>query len=257
MMDLESSRSESAGDKDARADGQDLSSTDNLELSDEMNESGAEIGHAPTAGTRNDLGKRVTKRAFDIFGAVLLSILAAPAILMIAIIIRSSGSPVIFGHERIGKGRKLFSCYKFRSMNLEAESDLQELLTVDPKLRVEWEENHKLRNDPRITRFGEFLRKSSLDELPQLWNVIKGEMSLVGPRPVVEDELERYGRKAPVYCSVKPGITGLWQISGRSNVTYSRRVSLDALYVRNQTLVLDLWILFCTVKVVAKRVGAH
>ena len=164
---------------------------------------------------------------------------------------------MIFGHERIGKGRKTFSCFKFRTMIPDAESVLEDLLIANPKARLEWEENHKLRNDPRITRFGEFLRKSSLDELPQLWNVIKGDMSLVGPRPVVADELAKYGQKAQVYCSVKPGITGLWQISGRSNVTYSRRVSLDALYVRNQRLVLDLWILFCTVKVVAKRVGAH
>ncbi len=257
MMDLESSRSESAGDADAGADTQASSSVEILELSGDKNGLGALIRPVRTARGRNDIGKRVTKRAFDVFGAVLLSILAAPAILMIAIIIRSSGSPVIFGHERIGKGRKLFSCYKFRSMIIDAESDLQELLAADPKFRVEWEENHKLRKDPRITRFGHFLRRSSLDELPQLWNVIKGEMSLVGPRPVVEDELERYGRKAQVYCSVKPGITGLWQISGRSNITYSRRVSLDTLYVRKQRLALDLWIMFCTVKVVAKRVGAH
>ena len=210
-----------------------------------------------SAKKRNDIGERFTKRAFDIIGVVLLGILAAPVILVIAIIVRSSGLPVIFGHKRVGKRGKSFACYKFRTMIPNAESVLKELLAADPNLRLEWEETHKLRNDPRITRFGEFLRKSSLDELPQLWNVIKGEMSLVGPRPVVADELVKYGRKAQVYCSVKPGITGLWQISGRNNVTYSRRVSLDALYVRNQRLVLDLWIMFCTVRVVAKRVGAH
>ena len=139
----------------------------------------------------------------------------------------------------------------------DAEQALQELLRSSPEILQEWRESHKLRDDPRITKFGTFLRRSSMDELPQLWNVLKGDMSLVGPRPIVEDELERYGNKASIYMSVKPGMTGLWQILGRSNVTYSRRVSLDTWYVRKQCILLDVWILMRTAVVVFRRVGAH
>lgn len=139
----------------------------------------------------------------------------------------------------------------------DAEKILQELLASRPEILREWRENHKLRDDPRVTKIGQFLRKSSLDELPQLWNVIKGDMSLVGPRPIVEDEIERYGNKAKCYFSVKPGMTGLWQVMGRSNVTYSRRVSLDILYVRKQSIFLDAWVLIRTVAVVFRRIGAH
>ena len=151
----------------------------------------------------------------------------------------------------------MFPCYKFRSMIPNAEQVLQEMLRSNPGILREWRESHKLRDDPRITKFGAFLRRSSMDELPQLWNVLKGDMSLVGPRPIVEDELERYGNKAMFYMSVKPGMTGLWQILGRSNVTYSRRVSLDTRYVRKQSFLLDTWILMRTVIVVIRRVGAH
>ena len=158
---------------------------------------------------------------------------------------------------RVGKGREMFPCHKFRSMIPNAEEVLQDLLRSSPETLREWRENHKLKNDPRITPFGKFLRESSLDELPQLWNVIKGEMSLVGPRPIVADELERYGSKAQTYYSVKPGMTGLWQIMGRSSVTYSRRVSMDALYVRKQSIAVDVWILIRTALVVLRRIGAH
>jgi Undecaprenyl-phosphate galactose phosphotransferase WbaP len=199
----------------------------------------------------------VAKRIFDVVGAVSIALVCAPVFVVIAIIIRVSGQPVVFSHQRVGKDRKMFQCYKFRSMVPDAEQILQKLLHSDPAVLREWRESHKLRDDPRITKFGEFLRKSSLDELPQLWNVLKGDMSLVGPRPIVEDELERYGNKAKVYLSVKPGMTGLWQIMGRSNVTYSRRVSLDTWYVRKQTVFLDAWILIRTAKVVFKRIGAH
>ena len=142
-------------------------------------------------------------------------------------------------------------------MRPDAEQVLQGLIRSDPEVLREWRENHKLRDDPRVTKFGEFLRKSSADELPQLWNVLKGDMSLVGPRPVVEDELERYGNKAGAYLSVRPGMTGLWQIMGRSNVKYSRRVSLDTWYVRKQNVFFDAYILIRTAVVVLKRVGAR
>lgn len=203
------------------------------------------------------LASRLAKRSFDLLGAISIALVCLPVIIIIAIIIRLSGLPVVFSHQRVGKGRKMFSCYKFRTMIPDAEQVLQKLLQSDSEALREWRQNHKLRDDPRITKFGEFLRKSSFDELPQLWNVLKGDMSLVGPRPIVEDELERYGNKANIYLSVRPGITGLWQVMGRSNVTYSRRVSLDTRYVRRQTILLDSWILIRTAIVVFKRIGAH
>ena len=203
------------------------------------------------------LASAFAKRSFDILGALSIAITFFPVILTIAVTIRLSGSPILFSHQRVGKDKKMFPCYKFRSMIPNAEQVLQELLRSSPENLREWRESHKLRDDPRITRFGTFLRKSSMDELPQLWNVLKGEMSLVGPRPIVEDELERYGNKVMFYMSVKPGMTGLWQILGRSNVTYSRRVSLDTWYVRKQCLLFDAWILMRTAVVVFRRVGAH
>lgn len=207
-------------------------------------------------GARRGFGS-ISKRVFDILGAVSIGLIITPLFLAIAIKIRLSGTPVIFSHMRVGKGRKLFPCYKFRSMVPDAEKVLQDLIRANPEIQREWRENHKLKNDPRVTRFGKFLRESSLDELPQLWNVIKGDMSLVGPRPIVADELERYGSKAQTYYSVKPGMTGLWQIMGRSSVTYSRRVSMDSLYVRKQSITLDFWILIRTAFVVIRRIGAH
>ena len=197
------------------------------------------------------------KRTFDILGSISIALLCLPVIIIIAIVIRLNGQPVVFSHQRIGKDKTLFNCYKFRTMVPDAEQVLLKMMRSDSAILREWRENHKLRDDPRVTKFGEFLRKSSLDELPQLWNVLKGDMSLVGPRPIVEDELERYGNKAEAYLSVRPGMTGLWQIMGRSNVKYSRRVSLDTWYVRKQNVVLDAWILIRTAVVVFKRIGAR
>ena len=200
---------------------------------------------------------RFGRRLFDVLGAFAIFIATLPFTVVISIVIRLSGKPIIFSHERVGRDRKMFRCYKFRSMIPNAEEVLKDMLRSNPELMREWEENHKLREDPRVTRFGDFLRRSSLDELPQLWNVIKGDMSLVGPRPIVKDELKRYGNKASFYASVRPGMTGLWQIMGRSNVTYSRRVDLDMRYVRKKSIKLDIWILFKTLAVVVRRVGAH
>lgn len=212
----------------------------------------ASRGHPVRVGYRTYAGKRL----FDIVGAVTLGITLFPVFIILSIAIRLSGQPVTFSHKRVGLGRKAFRCYKFRSMVPNAQQVLKDLLQRDSRALREWRQNHKLRNDPRITPLGKFLRETSLDELPQLWNVIKGDMSLVGPRPVVIDELERYGNKALTYCSVRPGMTGLWQVSGRSNLTYSRRVSLDALYVRRQSVLLDFWVLWKTVFVVLRRGGS-
>jgi undecaprenyl-phosphate galactose phosphotransferase len=197
------------------------------------------------------------KRVFDVAGALVLGLFSLPVILVIAIAIRLTGSPVFYSHTRVGLGRRHFRCYKFRTMVPNAQEVLQDLLHSDTRALQEWRENHKLRNDPRITRLGNFLRTSSLDELPQLWNVLKGDMSLVGPRPVVPDELERYGNRAQNYIAVRPGMSGLWQVSGRSNLTYSRRVSLDMLYVRRQSTSLDLWVLWRTIFVVFDRGGSY
>lgn len=225
-------------------------------LADEMGALDAVISHVPSDGATKIVRIPVYKRPFDILGAVTIGILSLPIIVSVAVAIRLSGSPVVFEHTRIGLNREKFGCLKFRSMIPDAERVLNDFLLSNPKAMCEWNRSHKLANDPRVTRFGNFLRKCSLDELPQLWNVIRGDMSLVGPRPIVADELDRYGNKAQMYCSVRPGITGLWQTMGRSKTTYSRRVSMDTLYVRRQGLLLDLWVLAKTMFVVVKRVGA-
>lgn len=165
--------------------------------------------------------------------------------------------PVIFKHIRIGKDGKPFPCYKFRSMCVDAKERLAELLANDQEARAEWEKDFKLKNDPRITKSGAFLRKTSLDELPQIFNVLKGEMSLVGPRPIIHEELERYGEYVDDYLMVKPGITGMWQVSGRSDIEYDERVLLDSWYVRNWSVWLDVVMLFKTFKVVACKKGAY
>jgi lipopolysaccharide/colanic/teichoic acid biosynthesis glycosyltransferase len=167
------------------------------------------------------------------------------------------GGPVLFAHRRIGRDGRSFRCLKFRSMATDAEARLADLLARDPQARAEWERDHKLRNDPRVTRLGEFLRKSSLDELPQLFNVLRGEMSLVGPRPIVEAEIAKYGRRFPQYCAVKPGITGLWQISGRNDTSYRTRVALDCLYAERRSLLLDAKVLAATVPAVLMRRGSY
>lgn len=226
---------------------------------------GAELSHffsheVLMLTVRNNLARRSNrwlKRAFDLAGASVLLLLLAPFMLAIAWRVRSSGASAFYGHTRIGQNGVPFKCLKFRSMRPDADRVLKELLAQDPAARAEWEQNFKLRDDPRITPIGHFLRRTSLDELPQLINVLRGEMSLVGPRPVVQDELQRYGDAAPLYLEAKPGITGLWQVSGRSDTTYAERVSLDAWYVRNWSLWYDIAILLKTVDVVLNRRGAY
>ncbi len=202
---------------------------------------------------------RAIKRSMDLFLSLLLVLILSPIFLIIAIAVKlSSPGPIIFKQKRVGYRGKTFYVYKFRTMYVDAEERLKELLERDPEAREEWSRHYKLKNDPRITPIGRFLRKYSLDELPQLFNVLKGEMSLVGPRPVKKEELENYyGDYARFYMMVLPGITGLWQVSGRSNLTYEDRVKLDTWYVLNWSLWLDITILIKTPIVVLKKEGAY
>ncbi|MBW4053739.1 MAG: sugar transferase [Proteobacteria bacterium] len=197
------------------------------------------------------------KRVLDVAGAIVLAAVFAPLILAIVLLMRREGGPIMYKHRRIGRHGKVFDCLKFRTMVPNAEQVLRQLLETDPGIEAEWLRDHKLRCDPRVTPLGRFLRRTSLDELPQLWNVLRGEMSLVGPRPVVRDELLRYGRNVRAYLSAKPGITGLWQIKGRNDTDYRRRVVLDTYYVRNRNLALDLYILLRTTGVVLGGSGAY
>ena len=210
---------------------------------------------------KNNLARplnRMLKTVFDYMLTLLGTIAISPILLFIAIwIYKDSPGPVIFKHIRIGKDGKPFPCYKFRSMCVDAKEKLEELLANDPAAREEWERDFKLKNDPRITKSGAFLRKTSLDELPQIFNVLKGEMSLVGPRPIIQEELERYGEYVGDYLMVKPGITGMWQVSGRSDIEYHERVLLDSWYVRNWSVWIDIVMLFKTFAVVLARKGAY
>jgi len=197
------------------------------------------------------------KRAFDIIGALILALVFSPLIIALTIIIRLEGGTALFRHPRVGREGKVFHCLKFRTMVSNAEEVLRDLLAKHPEIRDEWTQNHKLRTDPRITAVGRVLRLTSLDELPQLWNVLRGDMSLVGPRPIVRAELLRYGRWISTYLAVKPGLTGLWQVKGRSDTTYRRRVAMDMYYIQHQNLLLDFYILLNTTTVVLKRAGAY
>lgn len=200
---------------------------------------------------------RVLKRLFDIVGSLVILSILSPALLYISRKVKQDGGPAIYGHERIGKGGKSFKCLKFRSMIINSKEVLEELLAKDEDARREWESTFKLKNDPRITKIGAFLRRTSLDELPQLFNVLKGEMSLVGPRPIITAELVRYNEEVDYYLLSKPGMTGLWQVSGRSDVDYETRVYLDAWYVKNWSMWNDIAILFKTISVVLRKDGAY
>lgn len=200
---------------------------------------------------------RILKRLFDIVGSLAIIVLLSPALLFISLKVKKDGGPAIYGHERIGKGGRSFKCLKFRSMVINSKEVLAELLENDPAAKAEWDATFKLKNDPRVTKIGAFLRRTSLDELPQLFNVLKGEMSLVGPRPIITAELERYNEEVDYYLLSKPGMTGLWQVSGRSDVDYETRVYLDAWYVKNWSMWNDIAILFKTIGVVLKKDGAY
>lgn len=200
------------------------------------------------------------KRGFDIFFSALCLLIGAPFFLIIAFLIFvTSPGKVIYSHERIGRGGKPFRCYKFRSMYPDADQRLKDILASHPLLREEWEKTYKLKNDPRITPIGSFLRKTSLDELPQFWNVLKGDLSVVGPRPVVKEEIEKYFcLKANKILSIRPGLTGPWQVSGRSDIKcYQKRIQLDEYYVDNHSLLLDIKLIAKTIPAMLSSKGAY
>ena len=194
---------------------------------------------------------KLTKNFFDLLISLLFIIALIPLFLMISLLIKlSSRGPIFFLQKRIGKNNIPFKCIKFRTMYPEAKDILENLLLNDSLLKKEFEETHKIKNDPRITPIGKLLRKTSLDELPQFFNVLMGEMSIVGPRPIVKDEKKKYGKNLKKVLLIKPGITGLWQVSGRNNLTYKRRVMLDINYVENYNFLMDLRILLRTFGVI-------
>lgn len=202
--------------------------------------------------------QKALKRFVDIFLVVFGGILILPFLFLVAVLLKlDSRGTIFYGHSRIGKDGRRFKAWKFRTMVMDADKKLKEYLDKNPEMREEWKVSQKLRNDPRITRLGKILRRFSIDEFPQLWNVLMGEMSLIGPRPIVTDEIHHYGDLFDPYTWVRPGITGLWQVSGRSDTTYHERVSLDEYYVRNWSIWLDIYILVRTVAIVLQRKGAY
>ena len=215
------------------------------------------VAHSFERRRGNAAGVGLIKRCVDVMGAIAGIVLFGPLMLAIAALVAAEGGGAIFAHERIGRGGKPFRCMKFRTMVPDAKERLAALLESDPQARAEWEKDQKLSRDPRITRLGAFLRRTSLDELPQFFNVLKGDMSLVGPRPIVADEIARYGDKFPLYAKCRPGITGIWQVSGRNDTSYAHRVALDAHYAMNQTLPLDLSIMIRTFGAVVSGDGAR
>ncbi len=218
----------------------------------------AEPAAPPVLGL--NLAERALKRVFDLASVAVILALFWWAIIGVAIAVRfSTGSPIIYGHKRIGRGGREFACYKFRSMVPNADEVLAHLLASDAAARAEWNLDFKLKNDPRVTRVGRFIRRTSLDEFPQLWNVLMNDMSIVGPRPVVRKEIERHyhGVFRTSYMSVKPGLTGLWQVSGRNDMPYRERVALDRDYVLGWGVFTDLSIVMRTVGVMFRRKGAY
>lgn len=209
---------------------------------------------------RRDFDARLqagVKRAFDIVVVSGILLFLAPLFGILSALVAATGRPIFFAHERIGQHGKPFKCLKFRSMAVDAKERLEEILRNDPAAAEEWRLTRKLKNDPRVTPIGAWLRKTSLDELPQLLNVLRGDMSLVGPRPVTHDEVLQYGEHRVYYMQNRPGITGLWQVSGRSDIDFQRRVHMDAFYVQNWSLARDIMILFMTARVVFAREGAY
>jgi lipopolysaccharide/colanic/teichoic acid biosynthesis glycosyltransferase len=200
--------------------------------------------------------RKFGKRTFDILLAVaLLPVIGITVLLLCALVYAHDRSFPMFGHARVGRGGRMFRCWKIRTMVPDAESRLAAYLNLNPAAAAEWDAERKLNDDPRITRIGDIMRRTSLDELPQIWNVLIGEMSFVGPRPVTADELGKYGISRSAYCAMRPGITGLWQVSGRNEVSYAERVALDVDYLRRMSLALDLSIIARTAGVIVRPTG--
>ena len=197
------------------------------------------------------------KRAFDIIASAAALLFLAPAFLTIAVIMKlTDPGPIFYRHTRVGRHGKRFQCLKFRTMAIDSAERLAHILTTDPYAAQEWETSQKLKNDPRVTPFGVFLRKTSLDELPQLINILRGEMSVVGPRPITRAELNRYGRERRYYLLVRPGLTGLWQVNGRSSVSYEKRIAYDRQYVEEWSWMTDVKIIVMTIPAVLKTSDA-
>ncbi len=227
-------------------------------------ETGALLDTDPAEGRRQfpmpsvSRGGQRIKRAIDFVVASFLLIVFLPLYVAVAAGVRlSSSGPIFYSQRRVGFGGREIFVYKFRSMRVDADEVLNTFLDSDAEAMKEWRTYHKLRHDPRITTFGHFIRRTSLDELPQFWNVVRGDMSLVGPRPVTAAEKDRYGHFWVEYCAVRPGISGLWQVSGRSRLSYHSRVQLDAKYVNHWSIWLDFKILLKTISVVIARDGSH
>ncbi len=211
----------------------------------------SDASRQPTKAFYPQWGKRIV----DIVVVALILPFALPLMAVLLAVVALDGGKPVFSHPRVGKDGRIFRCFKFRTMVLDAEDRLQSILSKDPAAAREWAADFKLRNDPRVTRLGRILRKTSLDELPQLWNVMRGDMSLVGPRPVTEAEIPLYGRDADAYYSVRPGVTGIWQVSGRNATSFAERVELDRSYATHLSLLEDMRILVLTVPTVLRVTG--
>ncbi|MBO6176481.1 MAG: undecaprenyl-phosphate galactose phosphotransferase WbaP [Treponema sp.] len=226
-------------------------------LSLKMKNFGGILGFSST-NYLTKFGALFLKRTIDILMCLIIAPVVIPVGIFCAVGIKlTSKGPVFYGHKRVGQNHREIKCWKFRSMCIDAEEKLKKILAEDPVRAAEWEKDRKFTDDPRVTKFGKFLRKTSLDELPQLWNIFTGSMSFVGPRPVTEGELEKYGKYRDYVLSVTPGLSGMWQISGRSDTGYEERISLDTYYIQNWSIWLDIWIIIKTVWVVLKRKGAY
>jgi exopolysaccharide production protein ExoY len=222
------------------------------------------IGEPTRKGPRPSVGLDTVnltapaKRIFDLSFAIAFVLLCSPILILLgALLLIAQGRPIFIKHTRVGRGGRRFPCFKFRTMRNDADAILKRHLENNRQASIEWETTRKLKDDPRVTALGRVLRKSSVDELPQLFNVIRGDMSLVGPRPIVEQEVKFYGAAISQYYSVRPGLTGLWQISGRSDVSYGTRVNLDVAYVESASLPRDMMILMKTVSVVLTSKGSY
>lgn len=213
---------------------------------------------SPPAGTMFKVHSSALKRAMDLVISFSALAFVAPVLMIVYALIKIfDPGPALFSHLRVGRDGRMFTVYKFRTMRVDAQERLDDVLKNDPAAAAEWAEFQKLRNDPRVTVLGRILRKSSLDELPQLLNIVRGEMSIVGPRPVTSAEIHRYGSDYPFYTAVRPGVLGLWQVKGRNKLTYPERVAYDVQYVKTWTIWQDIKILFMAVPVVLLGLGAY
>lgn len=227
---------------------------------DELKESDSTFQHEKTSSGSIALGRvsLAFKRFMDIFGSIFGLVLFSPLMLFVIWKIKHDDpGPAFYRHERLGRNGEVFNLWKFRTMVCNADRILHNVLNSDPEMKKEWEESYKLKKDPRITKFGAFLRRTSIDELPQLFNVLVGDMSLVGPRPIIEEEVAKYGKSYELRKTIRPGVTGMWQVSGRIDLTYPERVALDQWYIENWSIWLDIKIILKTIWVVLSGRGAY